>query len=901
MSSRADERKRLPGGTVTLFFADVEGSTRLLYALGGERYGAVRARSRELVRAAASCHGGHEVDWAGDGVFLVFESAREAVAAAAELQRALAAEPRPAEEAIRLRIGIHTGEPELDGEGYVGLDVHLAARICGAAHGGQVVLSRAARDLAGDEPGPGVSFRPLGQHRLKDVPRPELLFQLLAPGLEEAFPPLQTLGGATLPALHHRLVGRADDLARIQGLLVRPDVRLVTITGPGGAGKSRLALEVATIAAAERPVHLAGLASISDDALVPDAVAAALGARESRDRTLLQAISDTLTGKGTLLFLDNLEHLPGASRHVAALLELVPDLDVLATSRAPLRLSGEHVCALDPLPVEEATTLFRELAAARGVELQEEWLPAVREICARLDGLPLAIELVVAPLAVLHPLQLLEALREGLALELQGPVDVPERQRTLRATIDWSYGLLGESQRELHGRLAVFAGGCTLEDARAVAGSKTFLSDLEGLVAASLVRSDPGDGTTRLSMLETVREDAVGRLAAAGRLDDARRRHAERFLELVTIAGSELEGPEQARWLERLERELDNIRAALEWCLYADRVEDELRAASGLSRFWRAHGHVSEARRWLGEGLARPRGVAMEVRAHALWAAARQAMAQSADDDAEALVEEALPLFRELGLEREVVFALSELAWIAVDRDLARAETLSEEAVARARQLGDPRAISAALNVLSSVVQARGDHERAIAANEEALALRRTLGDPLLVADSAYNLGMSAFLGGRRERARAAFEESLALARELGDALHVAASLCMLGELGLLEGDLERAGRMLRESLELYAGVPDQRNCAECLLVLAAAAVCSGEPEEGARLWGAAESLRHGDGPKPTELVIEARFGPELEEALDAERLSELRAEGARLARDGVLPGRLLSGVVRTE
>ncbi len=624
--------------------------------------------------------------------------------------------------------------------------------------------------------------------------------------LQRAFPPPRTLGGATLPALHHRLVGRREDLAEIHALLARSDVRLVTITGAGGAGKSRLALEVAASATLERPVHLVGLAPVSDPTLVLGEIARTVGARESVERTLVDSVAEALRGSRTLLYLDNLEHLSPAARDIAALLDLVPDLDVLTTSRAPLRLSGEHVLLLDPLPVDDAETLFVELAAARGVVLQQDTLPSVREICRRLDGLPLAIELVAARLVVLPPTRILEALDEGLALEMEGPIDLPERQRTLRTTIAWSYGLLSERQQELHDALGVFAGGCTFDDARAVArAGPGFLGDLEALVAWSLVRSDVTDGDVRLSMLETVREDAVARLAERGRLDDLRRPHAERFLALAQEAEERLAGPDQAKWLDRLERELDNIRAALDWCFSHDRVEDGLRAIAALSRFWRAHGHVTEARRWLSQGLSQDAHLSADVRADALWTAARQAAAQSDWGAATALLEEALPLFREGGREREVVFTLSELAFMALRRsEPERAAALCEEAVSIARDLGDARATSSALTILGEVRSAQGDHARALAHLEEAVAQRRELGDALLVTDAVFNLGWVAFLAGDLMRSRAAFEESLALARELSDALHTAEALMLLGELDLLAGDVDGAEARIRESLAVY-------------------------------------------------------------------------------------------------
>lgn len=874
---------------MTLLFADVEGSTRLLHALG-ERYVAVHARIRELVRTVAAQRNGSEVDWAGDGVFLAFERARDAVVAAAELQRAFAAEPWPTSAEVRLRIGIHTGEPELGDEGYIGLDVHVAARICSAAHGGQVVVSRATRDVAGDDLGERASFRSLGSHRLKSVQAPQLLFQLVAPGLEENFPPLATLGGATLPALHHRLVGRRRDLTEVQALLGRADVRLVTITGPGGAGKSRLALEAAAAAAVERPVHLVGLASISDSALVPAAIARVLGVRELPGRELTDLLADALDGTGALLVLDNLEHLTPAAADVARLLGRVADLDVLATSRVRLRLSGEHVVSLAPLPVEDATTFFFELAASQGVPLDHESRPAVQEICRRLDGLPLAIELVAARLVLLPPAQLLVALDEGLALEMEGPVDLPARQRTLHATLEWSYGLLGESQRELHGLLAVFAGGSALDDARAVAGSPDgFLGDLEALVAGSLLRRDADDDGVRVSMLETVREDALARLASAGRLDDARRRHAERFLDFSDRAGEGLAGPEQADWLEQTERELDNVRAALDWCLANGRVAEALDAVSALGRFWRAHGHVTEARRLLARGLEQADGLPAEVRARALWTAAHEAMAQSDYRAAVPALEEALAIFRALGDDRHAVFALCELARALSSRDeLDRAQAAGEDALTIAERAGDERAASAALDTLAMVADYRGEHRQAQALSERSLGLRRSLGDAILITSSTNTLGLAAMRAGDLDAAERAFTECLELARDLGEQLYVAGALCALGEIALSQDLPEVAAERLLEALSFYREIGDDRVCAECLYGLGGVAAALGRPLDALRLWGAADTLRERSGAalSPEERALDQRFAPVVASQCEPEPLAHARATGRSLDRD---------------
>ena len=896
MADRDDLSKRLPSGTVTLLFADIEGSTRLLHSLRADGFAPVRARLRELVRAAAAGRGGREVDWAGDGVFLAFPRATDAVLAAVELQRALDVEPWPPDGVVRLRIGIHTGEPDLGEEGYVGMDVVVAARICAASHGGQVVVSRATRDFVVDDV-EGVTFRPLGNHRLKDVPGTEQLFQLGAPGLQEAFAPLRTLGGSALPALHHRLVGRRQDLSGTLSLLSRPDVRLVTLTGPGGAGKSRLALEIAALTALERPVHLIGLAPVADPELVPASIAHVVGVREGA-RSLVDCIAETLTGTGALLLLDNFEHLSSAAAHVATLLDRAPDLDVLVTSRAPLRLSAEHVVPLHPLPVHDAATLFSELAAARGVVLHDDALPAIREICRRLDGLPLAIELVAARLAVLPPAQLLMALDEGLTLDMEGPVDLPERQRTLRATIDWSYGLLSESQRSLHQALSVFSGGCTLDDARALSGSETFLGDLEGLVVGSLLRSDVSDGEVRLFMLETVREDALVRLAAEGKLDDLRERHAECFIALAVAAETELEGPDQKRWLDRLERELDNIRAALDWCLTSGRAGDVLRAVSSLGRFWMAHGHVTEARGWLSHGLAVGEDVPPAVRARALMTAAHQATAQSDWDTAGPLLDEAYVLFEQAGLGRERVFALALRSWVYLMQDeVESAKRFAHEALAVANDLGDDRASSLALMGLGDVHSAQGEHEHAIARYGEAVALRARMGDPLLEADAVYYVGMAAFRAGDLARARQEFEKALASARELGEATHTAAAQFMLAELDILEGEPASARTRASESLALYSDLEDNRSRARCLVILAATAVAEGSYEAAARTLGAADAARGDDPPDEFERPLLDRYAPELGDALGEARVAALGAAAARVPIDDLLREVVATGI----
>jgi len=763
--------------------------------------------------------------------------------------------------------------------------VVIASRICAAAHGEQVVVSRATRDVAGDEPLPGASFRPLGRHRLKDVPSATQLFQLLASGLREEFPPLNTLSATSLPALHHRLVGRGDALARVEGL-ISDGARLVTITGPGGAGKSRLALEVAAGVATERPVHLVGLAPIAESELVPSAVARAIGVRESGGESLLAAIADRLNGTGALLYLDNLEHLAPVAVVVAELLDRTPDLQILATSRVPLNLSTERVSPLEPLALEDATTLFVELASARGVVLQADALESVREICRRLDGLPLAIELVAARLVVLPPAEIVRALGEGLALRMEGPVDLPERQRTLRAAIDWSYVRLTESQRALHECIAVFLDGAGLSDARAVAGNPgTFLPDLEALVGWSLIRSEASDGEVRLSMLETVREHALERLRSEGEFERLHTRHADHFLSLALEAEPHLAGADQAVWLDRLGRESANLSAALDWLVRAGRADDALRATNAVERYWRAEARLTEAKRWLSLGLEHTSELPVELRALTLRSTAHMAMGQSDWATAVPLLEESIELFRESGGRYDEVVSLSYLSFVYLRLgELERAGNLARDALRVAEALAEPRTVAFALMALADVDWARGDHEQALGTYDEAVAISRATGDPLLVVDAVYHSGMAAFQAGDRPRARVAFEEALVRASELHEVPHMAAARFMLAQVAILSDDPARAQDHGRASLKYYSELEDNRSRARCLVILAGAAAASGRPEDAARLLGLAGALRGGDGLDAFETSVLDLHAAELQHLLGGDRLTALELEGAELA-----------------
>src|SRR6266511_1891140 len=512
---------------VTFLFTDIEGSTKLLEELG-DRYPEALAEHRRVLREAFERHSGVEVDTQGDAFFVAFQRASEALATADEAQRALE---------LPVRMGIHTGEPTLTPEGYVGIDVHRSARICSAAHGGQVVLSETTRKLLD-----GVGLHDLGEHRLKDLGQPVRLYQLG----EHDFPPLRSLNQTNLPAQPSPLVGRERELQELLRLV--PDSRLVTLTGPGGSGKTRLALQTAAelVERFEGGVFWVPLAAVSDSELVEPTVAQAIGAQNG--------VADQIQDKGMLLLLDNFEQVVDAAPNLSELLERCPHLRLLVTSRARLRIAGERDYPVEALPENDAVTLFRDRAAVA------EPLEAVHTICRRLDGLPLAIELAAARTRLLPPDQLLERLEHALPLLTGGRRDAPERQRTLRSTIEWSYDLLEEAEQQLFWRLAVFAGSFTVEAAEEVCEAD--LETLESLREKSLIRRW---ASGRLGMLETIREYASELLEDAEEAETIRRRHAVFVVALAKQAEPHFVGADQAEWFDRIDAERDNVRAALEW------------------------------------------------------------------------------------------------------------------------------------------------------------------------------------------------------------------------------------------------------------------------------------------------------------------------------------------------
>ena len=649
----------LPTGTITLLFTDIEGSTRLLQR-SGDAYAALLDEHRRLLDEAFRRHGGVIVDSEGDAFFVAFASAKDAVAGASDAQQALAAHEWRDGHEIRVRIGLHTGEPRVvEGRRYVGLDVHHAARVMAAGHGGQVLVSEATRVLLDD----GTHLRDLGEHRLKDLSRPQRLYQLELDGLPSEFPALKTLDNrpTNLPVQPNELIGRERELEEAAQLLTN-GLRVLTLTGTGGTGKTRLALQLAAdvVEAFRNGVFFVSLAPVGDWELVAPTIARTLGLREQAGETVVETLDGYLADKELLLVLDNFEQVLAAAPAVAGLCATSPGLKLLVTSRTPLRLSGERTFPVPPLELPESVRLFAERAHAAALEFDvtDENEDAVAEICRRLDGLPLAIELAAPRIRSLPPPALLRRLDQRLKLLTGGAQDLDERQRTLRATIEWSYELLPQAERELFAQLGVFVGGSRLDAAEALCDcvGVDVLDGLHSLVEKSLLRQRPdADGEPRFWMLETVREYALELLDEAGALVDARQRHAELFLALAEQADVESRAGDQAAWFDQLDADNANFRTALEWAEERRDGELMLRLATALWGFWATRGQIAEGTRMLEEAIA----LAGSRPARALLGLCTLRMLRGEGESIEDDIREALRECEELGDDYSITQALN--------------------------------------------------------------------------------------------------------------------------------------------------------------------------------------------------------------------------------------------------
>ncbi|HEY6834914.1 MAG TPA: adenylate/guanylate cyclase domain-containing protein [Gaiellaceae bacterium] len=759
--------RELPAGTVTFLFTDVEGSTNLLNELGAERYAETLADHRRVLRETFERHGGAEVDTQGDAFFVAFATAPAAVAAVREAQEALE---------IPVRMGLHTGTPLVTAEGYVGTDVHRAARIAAAGSGGQVLVSSATAALTGRG-----GLRDLGEHRLKDLSAPERIYQL---GKEE-FPPLKTLYRTNLPVPATPFLGRERELAQVVELLA--DTRLLTLTGPGGTGKTRLALQAAAETSDRYPdgVFWVSLSPVRDARLVFEQAAQAVGARSG----LVEYVAD----KRLLLLLDNLEHLIDAADELAGLTASCPNLQLLVTSRELLRLPGEQAYRVPPLEAHDGTRFF--LARARAVDPDFEPDDAVPQLCARLEQLPLALELAAARIRLLSPAQLLERLSGRLDL-LRAGRGVDPRQETLRATIEWSHELLDGDEKRLFARLGVFVGGCTLEAAQEICEAD--IDTLQSLVDKSLVPVREGN---RFWMLETIREYALERLGASGEADEQHRRHADYYLAFAERAEVHLfdYSPE---WLDRVEQEMPNLRAALDQLEATARHEELLRLAAAISRLWGTRGSMHEGRRRLEAALAAD-GRPTAARAKALTAAADLALGQGDDERVEELAREALPLHRANGNDWAAVESLLLLAHAAADRrDFGRARDLAEEAAHAAK----PESLHAsqALWQLGWAEAGLGERDRARGLYEEALQLARATGSVNTQSLALSGLSRLAINDGRPAEALPLVQESFRLDWESRDHWRLAIDATRLARTLAALGKARPAARLLAGGKALF-------------------------------------------------------------------------------------------------
>ncbi len=876
---------------MTLLFTDVEGAVGLWEA-DRDGMAAVSARYDRIVREQVEGSGGRVFKAVGEAYRAVFADPVAALSSAVAIQRAVGAEPWASGLPIRVCMALHSGAcAERDGD-YVGPVANRVARLLDIGHGGQVLVTAATYALLADRLPAGIGLRDLGEHRLKDLGRAERVFQVTGPGLAGGFGVLRSLDD---PALRHNLpsqatsfVGRAAELAELRAL-VSGGSRLVTIAGPGGIGKSRLALQVAADAldGTGDGVWLAELAPVTEPELVSRTAAAALRVSEAPGRPMLDTLIDAIGDRDLLLILDNAEHVLGAVAELAdAVIRSCPRVCLLVTSREPLGIGGEHVFRVPGLAVPpagladpvrlaafESVQLFTEHAALhqRGFTVDDASAAAVAAICVRLDGIPLALELAAARLGSLSASEINARLDQRFRLLTTGNRTARPRHQTLRALIDWSYELLSPEERIVLERLSVFAGGWTLDAAEAVAcGGEVadwqVLDLLAALIGKSLVQADVVHGSTRYRLLETIRHYAAERLAlrVGPDLPDARAAHRDHYLSLVEVAAARLRGPDEHRWLDRIEAEFDNIRAALAFSITdPDSAEPGLRLAAGLKWFCYMRGHSGEIIEALSDLLGRPdarqptreRALALTAKCHLLNNFGRSPAIPS-------MAQEAITIARALADDFVVGEALCALCWFTfLTGDLPAALAMVDEAVALARSAGNPHLLTAALGHRAAFKGESGDRDAASADQQEVLALAQAAGDNYVLVITLLNLGVDQVGAGERPAGVASFTDALEIAEAHGYQHLVAALALNLGFVYLMDDDAASARRLLISVLDTARATGEKSFVHVAILGLAVAISTDGDPTVAATLYGAADHQYEQAGQAFDALDVELRAG----------------------------------------
>ncbi len=858
---------QLPQGTVTLLFTDIEGSTRLLQQLGGDHYGRLLAETRDLLQDIFQKWNGSIVDTQGDAFFVAFLRASDALAAAIDAQRTFASHPFPGGASVSIRMGIHTGEPRLASTGYIGMDVHRGARIMSAGHGGQILLSQTTRDLVEHDLPEGTSIQYLGVYGLKDIAGATPLYQLSIVGLPDYFLPLTTSRAQNrLHAFSNQpttFVGREQELAAISRLLRCDDVRLLTLVGTAGVGKTRLASQVATEITDIflDGIYFVALAQVDEVNAVLPTIARALGVREESGQILPELVKDALQEKRLLLVLDNVEQVIASALLLADLLASCPLLKILVTSREVLHIQAEQVFEVRPLAVPDprhlpttsdltdyaSIALFLERAQTVKPEFQLTAGNArtIAKICARLDGIPLAIELAGARIKYLTPQTLLAQLEQSLVALKGNARDIPARQQTLRNAIAWSYDLLDEEQQRLFRRLAIFVGGCSPEAAERICllaneQQGGIQEELEALVDKSLLRLEElEEGEQRFSMLQTLREYGLESLAASGEMETAQEAHALYYLDEAEKIAPRLLESGSVHWLDKLEIEHKNMQATLSWLLErarseSKRVEQVLRLCTALSDFWKVRSYFQEARNFLERLVTVSEGSSPSTRAEVLYQVSFMAFVQDDMEHAALFLEESLTIFRALGDKLSIAKALRTLAQQKAMTKTTVAHSLMEEALTLFEEVGETEWFTFTRSDLACIAIVQGNYAEARSLLEESLADFESRGNRYIY-NKAFPLAFLArtlFLSGKEQaKAQALAEESLASFKEVGNQRFAAYVLNMLGRMALQRGDLEEARKLCEESVELFDEVCYRVGVAEALISLGQVRAAQGNDE----------------------------------------------------------------------